>query len=51
MTIKPGQETELSAQFVMHQGMEGKHDFRIALKTNDPDHASKELTILSDWGG
>jgi hypothetical protein len=34
----------------MHAGMEGKHDFRMKIKTNDPDEPTKELTILSDWG-
>ncbi len=34
----------------MHQGMEGPHDFRMQVKTNDPDQPVTELTILSDWG-
>lgn len=33
----------------MHAGMEGPHDFRVRLKTNDPDQADKELVVLSDW--
>ncbi len=33
----------------MHEGMDGKHLFQIALKTNDPTHAAENLTIASNW--
>ena len=33
----------------MHEGMGGPHDFRVYLRTNDPDEPNKELVILSDW--
>jgi hypothetical protein len=33
----------------MHAGMEGPHDFRVQLNTNDPQEPYKELTILSNW--
>ena len=36
-------------QFTMHAGMEGPHDFRVHLKTNDPAEPEKELVVLSDW--
>jgi hypothetical protein len=36
-------------QFTMHAGMEGPHDFRVALQTNDPSQPSKELVVLSNW--
>jgi hypothetical protein len=37
-------------QFMMHEGMAGPHDFRVHVKTNDPDQPDKELIVLSDWG-
>lgn len=37
-------------QFMMHEGMDGYHDFRVHLKTNDPVEPVKEIKILSDWG-
>jgi hypothetical protein len=37
-------------QFMMHQGMEGPHDFRVRLVTNDPNQPDTELVVLSDWG-
>ena len=33
----------------MHPGMEGPHDFRVDLQTNDPDQPQKELVVLSNW--
>ncbi len=33
----------------MHAGMEGPHDFRVKVRTNDPDLPVKELVVLSDW--
>jgi hypothetical protein len=36
-------------QFMMHAGMEGPHDFRVDVKTNDPKEPDKELTVLSNW--
>jgi hypothetical protein len=36
-------------EFTMPAGMDGLHDFRVALQTNDPSQPSKELVVLSDW--
>ena len=36
--------------FMMHVGMQGPHDFRVKLRTNDPTEPEKELTVLSNWG-
>lgn len=49
MALKPGESTTLSMQFMMHEGMDGPHDFRVHLLTNDPDLPAKELVVLSDW--
>ena len=48
-TIKPGSESVISMTFMMHEGMDGAHDFRILLQTNDPTQPEKELTVLSNW--
>jgi hypothetical protein len=36
-------------RFMMHEGMEGQHEFRVHLRTNDPVEPEKQLTILSNW--
>lgn len=49
MVLQPGQQTTLSMSFMMHQGMEGKHDFRVHIPNNDPTQSDKELVVLSNW--
>ncbi len=49
MALKPGESTTLSMQFMMHEGMEGMHDFRVHLESNDPKQAERSLTVLSNW--
>jgi hypothetical protein len=48
--LAPGQETTISLTFMMHAGMEGPHDFRVHVRTNDPQEPDKVLRVLSDWG-
>jgi hypothetical protein len=36
-------------EFMMHKGMEGPHDFRVKVVTNDPVTREIELVVLSDW--
>ena len=48
-TLQAGQHTTLSMEFTMHPGMDGPHDFRIGLQTNDPSQPIKELAVLSNW--
>jgi hypothetical protein len=51
MTLNPGQSTYVQTpEFMMHQGMDGKHDFAIHLKTNDPANPDYLVHVLSDWG-
>jgi hypothetical protein len=50
MNLEPGEETTVSMSFSMHEGMDGPHDFRLHLRTNDPQEPEKELKVLSDWG-
>jgi len=51
MSLKPGESTYVqSPDFMMHEGMDGKHDFAIHLKTNDPANPDFLVHVLSDWG-
>ena len=51
MSLNPGQSTYVQTpEFMMHQGMDGKHDFAIHLKTNDPANPDYLVHVLSDWG-
>jgi hypothetical protein len=49
MVLKPGEQTTLSMSFMMHEGMDGMHDFRVKIPSNDPVQGDKELTVLSNW--
>ena len=33
----------------MHAGMEGPHEFRVHVRTNDPLAPEKVVRVLSDW--
>ena len=49
MALKPGESTTLEMTFTMHKGMDGFHDFRVQVETNDPAAPVKELVVLSNW--
>lgn len=49
MALKPGESTQLSMQFMMHEGMGGKHLFRVHVKTNDPALPERTLDVASNW--
>jgi hypothetical protein len=49
MTIKPGEQESITLEFSMHEGMDGPHDFRMQLKTNDPAAPVTELVVLTNW--
>lgn len=49
MTIPPGQESEVSMSYTMHDMMGGPHEFRVHVLTNDPNQAEIVLTALSNW--
>jgi hypothetical protein len=34
---------------MMHGDMGGQHEFRVHLRTNDPEEPDKRLTIRSNW--
>lgn len=51
MSLNPGQSTYVETpEFMMHEGMDGPHDFAIHLKTNDPENPELLVHVLSDWG-
>jgi hypothetical protein len=51
MALKPGESTYVrSPDFMMHEGMDGPHDFALHLKTNDAENPDFVVRILSDWG-
>jgi len=50
MSLNPGQSTTItSSQFMMHPGMDGKHDFAIHIKTNDPTQPDLVVHVFSNW--
>jgi hypothetical protein len=36
-------------RFMMHAGMDGKHEFRLHIRSNDPVESDKQVVILSNW--
>ena len=51
MTLDPGQSTFVETpEFMMHEGMDGPHDFAIHLESNDPSNPELLVHVLSDWG-
>jgi hypothetical protein len=50
MVLKPGESTTIkSGIFMMHEGMDGPHDFAVHLITNDPNHPDLVVSVLSNW--
>jgi hypothetical protein len=50
MSLRPGETTRVtSAVFYMHPGMDGKHNFAVHLKTNDPTQPDMVVNVLSNW--
>ena len=47
--MQPGQETEVSTEFTMHEGMGGPHLFEVRLRTNDVVQPDRVLKIRSLW--
>jgi len=56
MVLKPGESTTLeSSVFMMHEGMDGPHDYgahdyALHLKTNDPQNSDLVVHVVSNWG-
>jgi hypothetical protein len=50
MELKPGESTIIeSSVFMMHEGMDGPHNFGVHLKTNDPTNPDLVVNVLSNW--
>jgi hypothetical protein len=50
MVLAPGESTTVrSAEFFMHPGMDGKHNYGVHLITNDPAQPDLVVTVLSNW--
>lgn len=49
LNLNSGQTMTLSTSFMMHEGMGGKHNYRLHLPSNDPTQPDRTLTILSNW--
>jgi hypothetical protein len=51
MVLKPGESTTIeSSVFMMHEGMDGPHDYAVHFKTNDAQNADLIVHVVSDWG-
>ena len=50
MVLQPGESANLeSGTFMMHAGMDGKHNFAVHLVTNDPGQPDMVVNVLSNW--
>jgi hypothetical protein len=50
MVLKPGESTKInSTGFMMHEGMDGPHNFAVHLYTNDPQQPDKVVNVISNW--
>ena len=47
--LNPGETAQVSLSFSMHAGMDGPHDFRVKVRTNDAEAPEQEVVILSNW--
>ncbi len=50
MTLKPGESTMVtSSVFMMHPGMDGKHNYAVHLLSNDSQQPDVVVNVLSNW--
>jgi uncharacterized protein DUF1573 len=47
--LRPGEIATVSMRYQMHPGMDGPHDLRIHVRSNDPNNPEIELIALSNW--
>ena len=47
--LRPGETATVSMRYTMHPGMDGHHDLRIHVRSNDPNNPEIQLTALSNW--
>ncbi|HEY5903590.1 MAG TPA: hypothetical protein VIU39_13630 [Anaerolineales bacterium] len=50
MVLQPGETAVVSSGvFMMHEGMEGPHNFAVHLVTNDPQQPDRVVNVISNW--
>ena len=49
MTLKPGEQSELSFTTHMMEGMEGPHVFIVTVISNDPAEPETRLRVTGDF--
>ena len=47
--LEPGESAEVRLSFSMHEGMDGPHDFRVKVFSNDAVEPEQEVRVLSNW--
>jgi len=51
MVLQPGEGAIVqSGPFMMHEGMDGPHNFGVHLLTNDPQQPDFVVNVISNWG-
>jgi hypothetical protein len=48
-TLKPGQSTDISVSFTMHDGMGGPHQFDLVVNSNDPVEPAQAVSVLAEF--
>lgn len=48
-SLKPGETGVVQMTYTMHEGMDGPHEFRVHVSTNDPAQPETLLTVYSNW--
>ncbi len=48
-TIDPGQSTNVSVAFSMHEGLGGQHTFDLVLSSNDPVQPQQTLEVKAKY--
>jgi hypothetical protein len=47
--LMPGETANVSLSFSMHEGMDGVHEFRVKVRSNDTVEPEQEVVVLSNW--
>jgi hypothetical protein len=47
--LLPGAEATVTMTFSMHDGMDGQHEFRVHVLTNDPENPEQDVVVRSNW--
>ncbi|MBZ0304308.1 MAG: DUF1573 domain-containing protein [Anaerolineae bacterium] len=47
--LQPGDQATVSMRFMMHDGMDGQHEFRVHVLTTDPENPEQQVIVRSNW--